>query len=285
MPKVTNSENPLSRSPRLRTVLTKIKEKTENKKLNKKNGKKAKVFLPAKIGIILFSLLIAIIVCLSVRLINTNKEVDNAYSTILAISSQKTQLEKDKEELVKSNKVTKDALTKSEEKVAELEKQLVDKKVKVETVTKKAETKSTTKQKVTENTTAATTAPKTTASSQSSDYKTDGYGKYYERTMTITNYCSCAKCCGKWAYNRPKDENGKDIVYTASGKRAKQMYTLGASSAYPFGTKMYIPGVGICEVMDRGAGVKSAYHLDMYFESHQAALNYGNHKLTVRIYV
>lgn len=284
MSKVTNSENPLSRSPRLRTVLTKIKEKTENKKLNKKEKKKTKVFLPVKIGVVLFSLLIAVIVCLSIRLIDTNKEVDNAYSTILAISSQKTQLEKDKEELVKSNKVTKDALTKSEEKVAELEKQLADKKTKVETVTKKTETKSTTKQKVTENTTAAATAPETTTT-QSSGYKTDEYGKYYERTMRITNYCSCAKCCGKYAYNRPKDENGKDIVYTASGKRAKQMYTLGASSVYPFGTKMYIPGVGICEVMDRGSGVTSAYHLDMYFESHQAALNYGNHTLTVRIYV
>ena len=33
----------------------------------------------------------------------------------------------------------------------------------------------------------------------------------------LTAYCSCEKCCGKWALNRPKDENGKDIVYGSTG--------------------------------------------------------------------
>ena len=124
-----------------------------------------------------------------------------------------------------------------------------------------------------------------TTSTTNTIYQTDENGKYYEKTMRITCYCSCAKCCGRWAYNRPKDENGNDIVYTASGKRAVEKYTLGASTYYAFGTKIFVPGVGMCEVMDRGSGVKSNNHLDMYFSSHQAALNFGNKTLTCKIYV
>ena len=61
-------------------------------------------------------------------------------------------------------------------------------------------------------------------------------------------------------------------------------YTLGASSVYPFGTKVEIPGVGICEVMDRGSGVTSANHFDMYFSSHSEALKWQNKIYEVKVY-
>ena len=109
-------------------------------------------------------------------------------------------------------------------------------------------------------------------------------GDYYTIQARVTSYCSCRKCCGKWASNRPKDENGNDIVLTASGKRAVPKYTLGASSCYPFGTKVEIPNVGVCEVMDRGSGVKSAYHFDMYFSSHSEALKWQNKIYEVKVY-
>ena len=37
--------------------------------------------------------------------------------------------------------------------------------------------------------------------------------------FVLTAYCSCEKCCGKWALDRPLDENGEQIVYGASGAR------------------------------------------------------------------
>ena len=38
----------------------------------------------------------------------------------------------------------------------------------------------------------------------------------------LTAYCSCSICCGKWAYNRPVDENGKEIVYGSIGERLQE---------------------------------------------------------------
>lgn len=140
------------------------------------------------------------------------------------------------------------------------------------------------KEKATENSTSQKTISTTNNISTTINYLQDEYGKYYECKMKITAYCSCAKCCGKYAYNRPKDANGNDIVKTASGANAKHMYTLSAGKHLNFGTKIYIPNVGMCEVQDRGGGV-SGNHLDMYFSSHSEALNWGCKTLTVKIYI
>lgn len=90
----------------------------------------------------------------------------------------------------------------------------------------------------------------------------------------LTAYCPCEKCCGKWGKNRPVDENGKPIVYTASGKIAQQGYTVAADkSKLPFGTKIYIDGHEY-EVQDVGGAIKEN-RIDIYFESHQDALEFG----------
>ncbi len=90
----------------------------------------------------------------------------------------------------------------------------------------------------------------------------------------LTAYCPCEKCCGKWGKNRPVDENGKPIVYTASGKIAQQGYTVAADkSKLPFGTKIYIDGHEY-EVQDVGGAIKEN-RIDVYFESHQDALEFG----------
>jgi len=98
-----------------------------------------------------------------------------------------------------------------------------------------------------------------------------------------TAYCACEKCCGDYANNRPLDENGKPIVYTASGKRAVPKYTIAMSSNYAFGTLVNIPGLGTCEVMDRGGAVNGNV-IDIYFGSHEDALNWGCKWLEVEIY-
>lgn len=90
----------------------------------------------------------------------------------------------------------------------------------------------------------------------------------------ITAYCPCEKCCGYWATVRPTDENGEPIVYTASGKIAAQGVTVAAdTSILPFGTVLVIGGHEYT-VQDRGGMVKGN-HVDIYFDSHEAAKEWG----------
>lgn len=93
-----------------------------------------------------------------------------------------------------------------------------------------------------------------------------------------TAYCSCEKCCGEWALNRPDG-----IVYTASGAVAQVGVTIAADwSVFPPGTVVYIDGIGERVVQDRGAAVKGNA-VDLYFEDHDEALVFG--RQTVRLYV
>jgi len=90
----------------------------------------------------------------------------------------------------------------------------------------------------------------------------------------LTAYCPCTKCCGKWGENRPTDANGNMIVVTASGRYAKENWTVAAdTNILPFGTGIYINGYEY-EVQDRGEAVKGN-KIDIYFDDHQEALNFG----------
>lgn len=88
-------------------------------------------------------------------------------------------------------------------------------------------------------------------------------------TMVVTAYCSCRKCCGK-----------TDGI-TASGVKAKQGVTVAADTRFPFGTKLEIDGK-IYTVQDRGGAIKGNL-IDLYFESHQSALNFGRQTKEVTI--
>lgn len=103
--------------------------------------------------------------------------------------------------------------------------------------------------------------------------------------VTVTYYCACEKCCGKWAYNRPKDKNGNDIVYGASGDRLEPMNSAACDASVPFGTKFEIEldnGETLkVSCSDRGGAVSGA-HIDVYVGSdknaHKRALKYGKRK-------
>ena len=56
------------------------------------------------------------------------------------------------------------------------------------------------------------------------------------------------------------------------------------NSNFKFGTMVYIDGIGLCEVMDRGSAVKGNV-IDIYFDSHEEALNWGRKSINVKIYV
>jgi len=91
-------------------------------------------------------------------------------------------------------------------------------------------------------------------------------------TYRITAYCSCEICCGEWAKNRP---NG--IVYGAAGVELKP--GVSCASTLPFGTVLEIDGIGERVVQDRTSQwVIDLYGenlIDLYFDDHQAALNFG----------
>lgn len=92
--------------------------------------------------------------------------------------------------------------------------------------------------------------------------------------VTGTAYCACAECCGKWA-----TEGGGGI--TASGHPAEQGVTIAADwSVFPKGTCLIIKGIGRRIVQDTGSAIKGA-KLDVFFDSHQEALEFGVKKLRV----
>ena len=97
-------------------------------------------------------------------------------------------------------------------------------------------------------------------------------------TIEVTAYCSCAKCCGEWASKRP---NG--IVYTASGAEAVEGVTVAADkSKYPFGTVLYIEGLGERIVQDVGGAIKGN-RVDVYFNNHEDALAFGRQTLNAYV--
>ena len=90
----------------------------------------------------------------------------------------------------------------------------------------------------------------------------------------LTAYCSCEVCCGEYALNRPVDENGNTIVYTASGNRAVQGVTVAVDpSIIPFGTELEINGNRYI-AHDCGGDIREN-RIDVYFENHQDAWNFG----------
>jgi 3D (Asp-Asp-Asp) domain-containing protein len=89
-------------------------------------------------------------------------------------------------------------------------------------------------------------------------------------TATVTAYCGCAKCCGK--AGQP----------TASGKMPVEGVTVAGPRRIPFGTRVYIEGVGERVVQDRLAR-KYDSRFDVYFQSHQDALEFGKKTLKITI--
>jgi len=88
--------------------------------------------------------------------------------------------------------------------------------------------------------------------------------------MKVTGYCSCKICCGKYA----------DGI-TASGYKLRKGNKLCAAN-FPFCTVLKIPGYGIAPVLDRGGAIKEGC-IDVYFDTHQEALDWGVRYLKVRI--
>lgn len=81
----------------------------------------------------------------------------------------------------------------------------------------------------------------------------------------ITAYCPCSICCGIWS--NPTNPS------TASGAPAVEGVTCAAPSNFEFGTELIVDGHTYV-VQDRGGAVQGQ-HLDIYFSTHEAALNFA----------
>ncbi len=93
--------------------------------------------------------------------------------------------------------------------------------------------------------------------------------------MRVTAYCPCSKCCGRYA----------DGI-TACGHEIQPGDTfVAADKRYTFGTKMIIPGYShgrAVKVLDRGGAIQGN-RADVFFPSHQEALEWGVKHLDVKI--
>lgn len=99
-------------------------------------------------------------------------------------------------------------------------------------------------------------------------------------TFIATAYCPCQKCCGKYALNRPIDDNGEPIIYTASGEVAKDGITVAVDpSIIPLGTKLCIGGKEYIAT-DTGSAIKGN-RIDFYFADHEQALQFGRQQVEV----
>ena len=93
--------------------------------------------------------------------------------------------------------------------------------------------------------------------------------------MRVTAYCPCPKCCGPEA-----------SWITASGHKIQPGETfVAADKRYSFGTEMIVPGHNNykpVKVLDRGGAIRGN-HIDIFFTSHQQALNWGVKLIDVKI--
>jgi 3D (Asp-Asp-Asp) domain-containing protein len=100
--------------------------------------------------------------------------------------------------------------------------------------------------------------------------------------FVATAYCPCEKCCGVWATKRELDDNGNPIVYGATGIILEQGISVAADKTYPMGTSLEIEGMGTYIVHDRGGAIKGN-RLDIYFDNHTDALEFGVQTVNVRV--
>ncbi len=91
------------------------------------------------------------------------------------------------------------------------------------------------------------------------------------QSFKATAYCPCKKCCDK-----------NDGI-TASGVKAKEGITIAADwDVLPAGTEVEIQGIGTRIVQDKGGAIRGN-RIDIFFENHRDALNFGVQELLVRI--
>lgn len=108
-----------------------------------------------------------------------------------------------------------------------------------------------------------------TASEETHEKHTDA-AQYNKITVTATAYCPCEKCCGK-----------TDGI-TATGTKATAGRTIAVDpNVIPYGTELIING-NTYVAEDCGGAIKGN-DIDVFFNTHEEALNFGRQELTAYI--
>jgi 3D (Asp-Asp-Asp) domain-containing protein len=81
----------------------------------------------------------------------------------------------------------------------------------------------------------------------------------------------------------PNKGKPKEVGVTASGAEARRGTVAADTSVLPMGTILYIPGYGWGRVEDRGGAIKGK-RLDLFFDSHKEALEWGRQQLDVKVW-
>lgn len=87
--------------------------------------------------------------------------------------------------------------------------------------------------------------------------------------FTVTHYCGCPKCCGKWS------GGSEEIAYGKSGTKLTPCYSIAVDpDVIPLGTICYDMEGNPYEAVDTGSKIKGN-HIDMFVGNHQQAVNLG----------
>ena len=98
----------------------------------------------------------------------------------------------------------------------------------------------------------------------------------------ITAYCPCVKCCEIWSSEHPSRIGTGYIQKTASGTIPTAGRTIAVdTSVISFGTTVFINGHEYV-AEDRGGTIRGN-RADIFFDSHQKALNFGVQQIEVLI--
>ena len=100
-------------------------------------------------------------------------------------------------------------------------------------------------------------------------------GEWESIEMRVTAYCPCPKCCGEYS----------DGVTACGHEICPGDTFVAADGRYSFGTEMLIPGYSNSQpvqVLDRGGAIKGN-RLDVFFATHQEALEWGVRYLDVKV--
>lgn len=96
--------------------------------------------------------------------------------------------------------------------------------------------------------------------------------------FTVTAYCSCKICCGNYS----PEVTGRE-ARTSTGAIPQQGRTIAVDPmVIPYGTSVHIDGMGDYIAEDCGGAVRQN-HIDVYFDSHEAAVAFGSRRLYVTI--
>ncbi len=97
-----------------------------------------------------------------------------------------------------------------------------------------------------------------------------------DKTFTVTAYSNHVRSTGK-------SSGDNEYGITASGKKTREGVTIAADwRVLPKGTKVFIEGIGIRIVQDKGGAIKGN-KIDLYFEDEDDAWEFGRQKLKVHI--